>query len=81
MLYVFYEYFIQMCGYDMNRKNTEFICFQDVLEPPVIALTDKEFELRVAGKSSKELWLVDYYTPWCPPCMQMMNEWRRFAKV
>jgi len=55
--------------------------FQDVLDPPVIALTDIDFELKISGKSSKELWFVDFYTPWCPPCMQMMSEWRRFAKV
>lgn len=56
----------------------EFV--QDVLDPPVIALTDIDFELKISGKSSKELWFVDFYTPWCPPCMQMMSEWRRFAK-
>ena len=52
-----------------------------MLDPPVISLTDVDFELRVAGKAMKELWFVDYYTPWCPPCMQMMSEWRKFAKV
>ncbi|XP_067933321.1 dnaJ homolog subfamily C member 10-like [Watersipora subatra] len=65
-----------------NHDASSIIEFaKDVLDPPVIALTGSEFETRVSGKSSKELWFVDYYTPWCPPCMQMMPEWRKFAKA
>ncbi len=54
---------------------------QDTLQPPVLILDQNNFDSLVGRKSTDELWLVDYYAPWCGPCQQLAPEWRRLAKV
>ncbi|XP_059164242.1 dnaJ homolog subfamily C member 10-like [Physella acuta] len=57
----------------------EFI--QDTINPPVIVLDESSFESRVLNKDDEEIWLVDFYAPWCGPCQQLSPEWRRLAKM
>ncbi|CAM1305631.1 DNAJC10 (predicted) [Pycnogonum litorale] len=26
-------------------------------------------------------WFIDFYAPWCPPCLQLLPEWRKASKV
>ncbi|PAA74739.1 hypothetical protein BOX15_Mlig030607g2, partial [Macrostomum lignano] len=43
----------------------------------VIELTDANFESTVMG--SKDLWLVEFFAPWCGHCKQLKPHWDRAA--
>jgi thiol-disulfide isomerase/thioredoxin len=51
------------------------------MQPPVHILTPDSFDALVRHKSANEIWMIDYYAPWCGPCQQLAPEWRRLAKV
>lgn len=57
----------------------EFV--QDTLNPKVITLTDKNFDDLVRKRGKKEVWMVDFYAPWCGPCNQLMPTWNKVGKV
>ena len=54
---------------------------QDTLQPPVIMLNEQNFHRLVEQKAEDEVWMIDFYAPWCGPCQQLAPEWRRLAKV
>ena len=58
-----------------------YFMFQDTLQPPVIMLNDDNFHRLVEQKGEEEVWMIDFYAPWCGPCQQLAPEWRRLAKV
>ncbi|KAH7726903.1 DnaJ-like protein subfamily C member 10 [Aphelenchoides avenae] len=39
----------------------------------LISFTD---ELYQRARNSGEMWLIDYFTPWCPPCLRLIPELR-----
>jgi len=43
----------------------------------VITLTDADFDAKVL--SSKDLWLVEFYAPWCGHCKNLAPQWRAAA--
>jgi len=53
----------------------------DILRPSVISLTEKTFFERVGHKVEDEMWLVDFFAPWCGPCQQLAPQWRDLAKL
>ena len=53
----------------------------DVLRPTVVSLDADNFEAKVGAKTEDEMWLVDFFAPWCGPCQQLAPEWRKLAKV
>ena len=53
----------------------------DVLRPTVVSLDADNFEAKVGAKMEDEMWLVDFFAPWCGPCQQLAPEWRKLAKV
>ena len=53
----------------------------DVLRPTVVSLDTDNFEAKVGAKTEDEMWLVDFFAPWCGPCQQLAPEWRKLSKV
>jgi len=53
---------------------------EDIRHPPVFILTPETFEQLVSGKKISETWVVDFYAPWCGPCMQLAPTFRQLAK-
>ncbi|KAL5006177.1 hypothetical protein ScPMuIL_017335 [Solemya velum] len=68
----------QYNGKHNSKSIIEFI--QDTMNPLVIALDGNSFDSHVLNRGKDELWLVDFYAPWCGPCRQLEPEWRRVAK-
>ncbi|XP_067137389.1 dnaJ homolog subfamily C member 10-like [Centruroides vittatus] len=66
-------------GNHVHRELIEFI--QDILSPPVIDLTPLLFSNLVEKKSTQEIWVIDYFAPWCRPCQQLSIQWRKLAKM
>lgn len=44
------------------------------------ALSPRDFESRRVGPSSHDAWFIDFFAPWCPPCMRLLPEFRKAAK-
>ncbi len=63
------------------HKDKKYVHLQDTLSPPVLILDDSSFRELVEKKKKDEIWLVDFFAPWCGPCNQLAPEWRRLAKV
>lgn len=55
----------------------EFV--QDMLNPSIIALNEHNF-VQLSRKPATELWIVDFFAPWCTPCQRLAGEWRNLAK-
>jgi len=53
---------------------------EDILDPPVVKLTPESFASLVNNKPIGETWLVDFYAPWCGPCMELAPTYRQLAK-
>ncbi|GMS99610.1 hypothetical protein PENTCL1PPCAC_21785, partial [Pristionchus entomophagus] len=66
-------------GYDINygksssaRDVSSFI--RESMVSPLVVLSAERLQAAIA---SGELWMIDYFAPWCPPCMKLMGELRR----
>ncbi len=64
-----------------TKRHLKYVHLQDTLSPPVLILDDSSFRELVEKKKKDEIWLVDFFAPWCGPCNQLAPEWRRLAKV
>lgn len=45
----------------------------------VISLDDSSF-VQLMRKPKDEIWIVDFFAPWCGPCLKLGPEWRKLAK-
>ena len=52
-----------------------------MLHPTVVDLDPTSFQNRVINRKQEDMWLVDFYAPWCGPCQALLPEWRKLAKV
>ncbi|CAD5110865.1 unnamed protein product [Dimorphilus gyrociliatus] len=48
-------------------------------ESPLIVLSPEQFQNKV--RKTNKPWLVDFYAPWCPPCMRLLPKLRQAASV
>lgn len=61
-------------------NEAEIVAFiQDVIKPVVVNIDDDSFG-QLANKPVDELWIVNYFAPWCRACHLMELEYRNFAK-
>ncbi|XP_053327632.1 dnaJ homolog subfamily C member 10 isoform X2 [Spea bombifrons] len=66
-------------GHHDAERILEFI--QDLQNPSVVALTPETYKELVKRRKRDEIWVVDYYAPWCGPCQALMPEWKRMARL
>lgn len=52
--------------------------FQDLLIS-VVSLDESSFA-QLVRKPKEEMWLVDFYAPWCAPCHKLTPQWHTLAK-
>lgn len=47
----------------------------------MVSLTPETFAELVQRRKREEIWMVDFYAPWCGPCQALMPEWKKMARV
>lgn len=52
---------------------------EDLLDHTVVTLDSSSFA-QLMRKPEDEIWIVDFYAPWCNPCQKLAPEWRKLAK-
>jgi len=52
----------------------------DTLKPSVVHLNAGSFSKLVSKKAEKDIWVVDFFAPWCGPCQALAPEWRKLAR-
>ncbi|GIY48685.1 dnaJ homolog subfamily C member 10 [Caerostris extrusa] len=54
---------------------------EEILNPAVVSLNIATFESLVKYKSSNEVWVIEFFSPWCAPCQQIAPHWRKLGKL
>ncbi|NP_001084933.1 dnaJ homolog subfamily C member 10 precursor [Xenopus laevis] len=68
----------EYAGHNNAEEILEFI--EDLRNPSVVTLTPETFQSLVRNRRGDEMWMVDFYAPWCGPCQALMPEWKRMAR-
>lgn len=66
-------------GHHSAEQILEFV--EDLMNPSVVSLTPTTFDELVRQRKPDEVWMVDFYSPWCHPCQVLMPEWKRMART
>uniref|UniRef100_A0A2I2ZU34 DnaJ homolog subfamily C member 10 n=1 Tax=Gorilla gorilla gorilla TaxID=9595 RepID=A0A2I2ZU34_GORGO len=66
-------------GHHSAEQILEFI--EDLMYPSVVSLTPTTFNELITQRKHNEVWMVDFYSPWCHPCQVLMPEWKRMART
>ncbi|XP_075368751.1 dnaJ homolog subfamily C member 10 isoform X2 [Mycteria americana] len=66
-------------GHHSAEQILEFI--EDLRNPSVVSLTPETFVELVQRRKQEEIWMVDFYAPWCGPCQALMPEWKKMARM
>ncbi|OXB75805.1 UNVERIFIED_CONTAM: hypothetical protein H355_009616 [Colinus virginianus] len=66
-------------GHHSAEQILEFI--EDLRNPSVVSLTPETFVELVERRKREEIWMVDFYAPWCGPCQALMPEWKKMARM
>ncbi|VDN01468.1 unnamed protein product [Thelazia callipaeda] len=67
----------EICHGVMGTINDIVLFAKESHTSPLTTLT---FETYADAVNSNEEWLIDYYTPWCPPCLRLLHELRKLHK-
>ncbi|XP_065051980.1 dnaJ homolog subfamily C member 10-like [Rhopilema esculentum] len=67
-----------LSGFHAANDIIEFV--EDIIHPVVVQLTPETFEKFLVHKPQGEMWIVDFYAPWCGPCQQLTPVYRKLAK-
>jgi protein disulfide-isomerase A6 len=60
---------------ESSKKKTE--SSRPATDKDVVVLTQSNFDELVLG--SKDIWLVEFYAPWCGHCQKLEPEWNEAA--
>ncbi|CAG5121544.1 unnamed protein product [Candidula unifasciata] len=77
---IFYNQSIPYQYHGQHRMQDMLDFITDTLNPRVISLDQASFQEQVYNKGTDDIWLVDFFAPWCGPCQQLSPEWRKVAK-
>lgn len=54
---------------------------QDILNPVAVSLSPSSFEDAIFNKNPDDVWVVEFFAPWCEPCHQVSIQLKKMAKV
>ncbi|KHJ92232.1 hypothetical protein OESDEN_07886, partial [Oesophagostomum dentatum] len=70
-------------GYEIDYANKK--TYYDVrafikesITSPLHVLSEEAYNSAV---KSGQLWIIDYFAPWCPPCLRLIGEYRRLHSI
>ncbi|XP_071043660.1 dnaJ homolog subfamily C member 10 isoform X1 [Parasteatoda tepidariorum] len=69
-------------GYSGLHSHSHILEFiEDILHPSIVSLSPQLFNDLVRSKRMNEIWVIDFYAPWCGPCQQLAPQWQKLAKM
>uniref|UniRef100_A0A1I7ZTY7 DnaJ homolog subfamily C member 10 n=1 Tax=Steinernema glaseri TaxID=37863 RepID=A0A1I7ZTY7_9BILA len=71
-------------GYEIDyRKKYSYhdvmVFAKESSQSSLISLTDEQYQ-DALDRVDEEMWIIDYFAPWCPPCMRMIPELRKLPE-
>ena len=78
---IMYNQSIQHFFTGQHQENSIVQFIEDIRHPSIISLDNDQYIRLVENKNIDQMWLIDFFMPWCFPCQQLSGEWRTLAKV
>ncbi|KAI6234475.1 DnaJ-like protein subfamily C member 10 [Aphelenchoides fujianensis] len=69
----------RLVGFHNADAVVDFV--RETLSPSVAVLGPAEFEEFVVQRPDEEIFVVDFFAPWCGPCQQLAPEFRKVARM